>query len=76
MKEDIVITGIGIVNALGYTTDEIWNNLLYGNINYRLITNYCPIDFKPISHVTHGFEYDINDEMREIAKNNLDNEHL
>lgn len=71
MIDDIVITGIGIVNSLGHTQTEIWNNLLMNKVNYRPITNYNINDYPSINHITMGFEYDLTEEMIDIAKNDF-----
>lgn len=77
MTDDIVITGIGIVNSLGHNLSEIWHNLVLNKVNYRNITNYNPNDYPPISHITMGFEYDLTDEMIDIAKNDfLSHKHM
>ncbi|HLJ24385.1 MAG TPA: beta-ketoacyl-ACP synthase II [Candidatus Acidoferrales bacterium] len=40
MSRRVVVTGVGLVCALGIGTDEVWKNLLVGTSGVRTITNF------------------------------------
>jgi 3-oxoacyl-[acyl-carrier-protein] synthase II len=60
-KKRIVVTGIGILTALGHNIDEYWNNLLAGKSGIRKITRFdastypsqvaAEVDFDPTVYI-------------------------
>ena len=44
-KRRVVITGMGVVTALGETLNQLWDNLLAGNSGVSLIQKFDTSDF-------------------------------
>lgn len=46
MKRRVVVTGVGVVTALGCDTGEFWDNLCAGKSGVTLLERFDPADFK------------------------------
>ena len=44
-RRKVVVTGIGVITALGQTLDEFWNNLLAGRSGISKVTSFDTTDF-------------------------------
>lgn len=71
MREELVITGISILNSLGSNPSEIWLNLCNNIDTFAPIKNYNPIDYPSISNITNAFEYKLTDDIIHESKNDF-----
>ncbi|HUK88155.1 MAG TPA: beta-ketoacyl synthase N-terminal-like domain-containing protein, partial [Terriglobales bacterium] len=45
MNRRVVVTGVGLICAVGHTSEETWRNLLAGRSGIARITAFDPADF-------------------------------
>ncbi|MEM4260498.1 MAG: beta-ketoacyl synthase N-terminal-like domain-containing protein [Candidatus Woesearchaeota archaeon] len=69
MCEELVITGISILNSMGSTPPEVWLNLCQNKDTFDFIKNYNPLEYPSISDITKAFEYNLTDKIILESKN-------
>ena len=72
MSRRVVVTGVGLVSALGVGTEETWANILAGKSGVGTITHFDPTGFPAtIAAEVKGFDPIQFIEKKEVKKMGL-----
>lgn len=71
MKRNVVITGMGIVSPLGYSADELWQNLLSGKSGVSRVTKFDTTGY-PVHIAGEIKDFDVSKYMEKKEARRMD----